>query len=168
MVSLSKPLLKQGHREYAIQDHFQMIFSCHQGQRLHNLPVQPGALLSYPQRKKKKSHFLMFRGNLPCFSLCLLPLVLSVGSTEQSLALFSTQLLWRCLYEFWWDSPVLSLLQGKQPQLSLPFFICEVLQSLHHSLFSPHLFFKNSKFISTDMHNGDTTVRHMCRSDHPS
>ena len=34
--------------------------------------------------------FPMFRGNLQCFGVCPLPLVLSVGTTEKSLALFSS------------------------------------------------------------------------------
>lgn len=43
--------------------------------------------------------FLMFRGNFPCFSLCTLPLVLSVAITEKSLALCSLQLrIFRYLY----------------------------------------------------------------------
>ena len=38
-----------------------------------------------------KKYFLMFRGNLLCFSLCPLPLVLSLGTTDKSLAPSSLQ-----------------------------------------------------------------------------
>jgi len=50
-------LLKQGHLQQAAQDH-----------------IQAGKF------------FLIFRRNFLCFSLCPLPLVLSLGTTEKSLA----------------------------------------------------------------------------------
>jgi len=51
--------------------------------RIHNLPGQPVPGLHHFRGKK---FFLMFRWNFLCFSLCPLPLVLSLGTTEKSLA----------------------------------------------------------------------------------
>jgi len=65
-------LPKQGHPELAVQDHVQASFEYLQRRRLHNLRV--------------KKFFLMFRWNSLCFSLCPLPLVLLLGTTEKSLA----------------------------------------------------------------------------------
>jgi len=45
-----------------------------------------------------KKGFLMLRGNLLCFSLCQMTLVLSLGTTEKSLALSSVHLPFRYLY----------------------------------------------------------------------
>lgn len=50
------------------------------GGRFHNLAGQPLTLL-----RKKKKCFLMLRWHLPCSSLCTLPLVLSLDTTEWSL-----------------------------------------------------------------------------------
>lgn len=66
---------------------------------------------------KKKEVLFMFRGNLLFFSVCLLPLVLSLGTTVKSLSLsflhpgstgISTHLR---------DPSKLSLLQGEESQL---------------------------------------------------
>jgi len=51
--------------------------------RLHNLPGQPVPGLSHPQSKQVLPHV---QTELLCFSLCPLPLVLSLGTTEKSLA----------------------------------------------------------------------------------
>ena len=48
--------------------------------------ASPGNLCQCSVTLSVTKCFLMFRGNLPCFSLCPLPLVLSLGTTEQSLA----------------------------------------------------------------------------------
>jgi len=48
-----------------------------------------GNLLQYFVNLRVKKCFVMFRGNLLCFSLFLLPLVLSSGTTEKRLASLS-------------------------------------------------------------------------------
>jgi len=45
-----------------------------------------------------QKYFMMFRGNFLCFSLGLFPLVLSLGTTEKSLAQPSLQPLFRYIY----------------------------------------------------------------------
>jgi len=80
------PLLKQGLLQQAAQDHIQVGFEYLQRRRIHNpsvLPVQCSVTL------KVKKFFLVFRWNFLCFSLCPLPLVLSLGTTEKSLAPYS-------------------------------------------------------------------------------
>lgn len=62
--------------------------------------------------------FLIFRGNLPCFSLCPLPLVLVLCITEKSLALC---MLPSGIYRHWWDQPELLLPQPEQTQPSWSF-----------------------------------------------
>jgi len=61
-----------------------MAFGYLQGGRLHKFPGQPVLVLIHPHSEKKC--FLMFRGNLLCFSLCPLPLVLSLDTIEKNLA----------------------------------------------------------------------------------
>jgi len=78
------PLPKQGHPEQAAQDCVQVGFEYLQRRRLHSLPGQPVPGLRHPQMKK---FFLGFIWNFLCFSLCPLPLVLSLGTTGKSLAL---------------------------------------------------------------------------------
>ena len=65
------------------------------GMETPQLPGQPVPGLSHPYSKKC---FPMFRGNLLCFSVCPLPLVLSLGTTEKSLAPSSFRLPFRYLY----------------------------------------------------------------------
>ena len=48
-----------------------------------------GSLFQGSVTLRGKKFFLLFRRNFLCFSLCLLPLVLSLGTTEKSLAPFS-------------------------------------------------------------------------------
>ena len=48
-----------------------------------------GSLFQFSVTLRGKKFFLMFRWNFLCFSLCPLPLVLSLGTTEKSLAPFS-------------------------------------------------------------------------------
>jgi len=45
-----------------------------------------GSPFQYSVTLRVKKFFLMFRWNFLCFSLCLLPLVLLLGTTEESLA----------------------------------------------------------------------------------
>ena len=80
----SSPTLlpKQGHPQQAAQDLVQVGLEYLQRRRLHNLPGQP-VPVSVTLRGKK--FLLMFRRNFLCLSLCPLPLVLSLGTTEQSL-----------------------------------------------------------------------------------
>ena len=77
-----------------------------------------------------KNCFLMFRRNLPCFSLWPLPLVLSLGITKNSLALSSLHLHFRYLYTWMRFTLEPSLLQAKQSLISQPFLIGEMLQFL--------------------------------------
>ena len=53
---------------------------------------------SFTLLAKKKKHFVMFRGSLLCFSLCSLPLVMAVGTTENRLAPFSLHSPFRVFY----------------------------------------------------------------------
>jgi len=81
--SSPNPLPKQGHLKQVAEDLIQVGFEYLQRRRIHNPFGQPVAMLCHPQRKK---FFLMFRWNFLCFSLCPLPLVLPLGTTEKSLA----------------------------------------------------------------------------------
>jgi len=80
------PLLKQGHLEQAAQNLVQVGLEYLQRRRLHSLPRQPVPVLCHPQSEDVLPHV---RQNFLCFSLCPLPLVLSLGTTEKSLALSS-------------------------------------------------------------------------------
>jgi len=82
-LSSPTPLLKQGHLEQAAQDHIQVGFERLQQRRHHNPFGQPVPVF---HTLKVKKFFLMFTWNFLCFSLCPLPLVLSLGTTEKSLA----------------------------------------------------------------------------------
>jgi len=75
------PLPKQDHLQQVAQDLVQVSFEYLQGRRIHNLSGQP-----VPATLRVKKFFLMFRQNFLFFSLCPLPLVLSLGTTEKSLA----------------------------------------------------------------------------------
>jgi len=81
----SSPTLlpKQGHLQQAAQHLVQPSLEYLQRRRLHNLPGQPVPVLRHPQREEVLH---MFRWNFLCFSFCPLPLVLSLGTTEKSLA----------------------------------------------------------------------------------
>ena len=80
------PCSKQGQQEQVAQDCVQLGFDCLQGWRLCSLPGQPVLVLDYPDSKKVISYV---RWNFLYFNLCPLPLVLSLGTTEKSLALSS-------------------------------------------------------------------------------
>ena len=76
------PLPKQGHLQQAAQDRIQAGLEYLQRRRLHNLPGQPVPGLRHPQREEVLP---MFSWNFLCFSLCPLPLVLSLGTTENGM-----------------------------------------------------------------------------------
>lgn len=118
---VSTPLLRQGHLVQVAQN-VQMAFEYLQWWRLHNLIAEGCALVLRMIKSSSK-----FRGSLLCFSLFLLPLVMSLSTTKKSLALFSLQHLFRYLYtlmwchwaSFWgWNTNSLSF-----PKLSLE--VCE-------------------------------------------
>jgi len=85
----SSPTLlpKQGHPQQAAHDRVQagLEFISREGDSTASLGSL--GLGSITLRVKKFS--LMFRQNFLCFGLCLLPLVLSLGTTEMSLAPYS-------------------------------------------------------------------------------
>ena len=78
------PLPKQGHLQQAAEDLVQVGFEYLQRRRLHKPPL--GSLFQCSVTLRVKKFFLMFRWNFLCFSFCLLPLVLSLGTTGKSLA----------------------------------------------------------------------------------
>lgn len=99
-----------------------------------------------------KKCFLIFIGNLLCFSLCPLPLILSLGITEKSLALS----FFHPLQVFTHTNKIPlepSLLQAKQSQLSQIFLTKEMLQSLCR-LCGPLL---NSSSCSEEPRSGHST-----------
>lgn len=76
--------VKQGYLEQVAQDHVQMDFECLQSGRIHKLSGQPVSLLSHPHSKRSLSWCL---DGTSCLSVCSpLPLVLSLGTAEKSLA----------------------------------------------------------------------------------
>lgn len=78
----------------------------------------------------------MLRENLPCFSSCLLPVILSLGTTEKNPASAFFALFLQVFIYF--DEIILSLLQAEQSQHSEPFLLWGTLQSLH-DLYGPLL-----------------------------
>ena len=75
----------------------------------------------------------MFKCNFLYFSLCPLPLVLPLGTTEQSLAPSFLHSPFRCAKIYIKEMPSeLSLLQVKQSQLSQSFLLGEMFWSLNH------------------------------------
>jgi len=76
------PLPKQGHLQQAAQDLFEAGVENLQRRRVNNLS---GNLSQCSVTLRGKKFFLMFRQNFLCFSLCPLPLVLLLGTTEKSL-----------------------------------------------------------------------------------
>jgi len=77
------PLPKQGHLQQAAQDHIYVGFEYLQIRRLHNLSGQPVPVLHHPQSKQVLLHVQL---ELLMLFLCLLPVVLSLSTTEKSLA----------------------------------------------------------------------------------
>jgi len=118
------PLPKQGHLQQVPQDCVQAGLEYLQRRRIHN-PL--GSLFQGSVTIQVKKFFLVFRWNFLCFSLCPLPLVLSLGTTEKSLAPSSRHPPSRYLSAF-----LRSLLQAKQAQLPQPFLIGEILHYPNH------------------------------------
>jgi len=77
------PLPKQGHLQQAAQDRIQVVVNI---SREGDSTTSLGSLFQSSVTLRVKKFFLMFRWNFLCFSLCPLPLVLSLGTTEKSLA----------------------------------------------------------------------------------
>lgn len=92
---------------------------------------QPVPTFSHPQ--SKKMCLLMFTWNLLCFSLCPLPLIMSLGTTEKSLNTSSLHPSFRYLYTC---IRILVSVHFHFSRLDSPSslreFICEVPQSLNH------------------------------------
>jgi len=76
------PLLKQGRLQQAAQDLTQVGLEYLQSWTIHNL----GNLFQCSVTLRGKKFFLTFRWNFLCCSLCPSSLVLSLGTTEKSLA----------------------------------------------------------------------------------
>lgn len=76
-------LLRQGHLQTP-QNQVQTALDYLPGGRLQHFSGQPEPVLGHPHRKK--SLLRCSRGNLLTFSLCLLPLVISLNTTEKSLS----------------------------------------------------------------------------------
>ena len=81
-VPQAQALLQQEHPEQGVQGHIQAALEDLQGGSL-TAPGQPVPVLHHLH---SAAVLLVFRGDLLCFSLCLLPLFLALGITEQSLA----------------------------------------------------------------------------------
>ena len=77
------PLPQQGHPEQAEQDPVQEGLNI---SREGDSTTSLGSLLQGSVTLRVKKFFLMFRRNFLCFSLCPLPLVLSLGTTGKNLA----------------------------------------------------------------------------------
>lgn len=78
-----------------------------------------------------KKIFLTFKWNLMCFGLCLSPLILSLSTTEKSLA-FRSYAVPSGIYTHSSGSLERSLPQAEQPPLPQPLPIGKMLQSLNH------------------------------------
>jgi len=81
----SSPTLlpKQGHLQQAAQNLSRQVLNI---SREGDSTTPLGSLFQCSVNLRGKKFFLMFRRNFLCLSLCPLPLVLSLGTTEQSLA----------------------------------------------------------------------------------
>lgn len=85
----STPLLKQGHLQQLAQDHAQVAFEVLKISKETDCTTSLGNLYYCSITCKVQNYFLIFRQNLLCTSLCLLPLVLVLGTNKKSLAGFS-------------------------------------------------------------------------------
>lgn len=92
-------LLKQGNLGLIAHGYVQTAFENLQGGRLYNIS---GQYLSHITVKKC---FLTYKGNLLCFSLGPLFLVLSLGTTEKSLSPSYLLHSFKYLYTWLWDFP---------------------------------------------------------------
>jgi len=77
------PLTKKGHLQQAAQDLVQVGLNI---SREGDSTTSLGKVFQCSVTLRGKKFFLMFSWNFPCFSLCPLPLVLSLGTTDKSLA----------------------------------------------------------------------------------
>jgi len=80
------PLLKQGHLQQATQDLVQAGLEYLQRRRLHHLPGQPVPVLRHPQ---KEEVLPQVQTELPMLQFVPAAPVLSLGTTEKTLALSS-------------------------------------------------------------------------------
>ncbi|KAK2540579.1 hypothetical protein Q9966_004304 [Columba livia] len=94
-----------------------MFYDYLQGGRPHQ-PLQCSITLTV------KKCFLMFRGNVPCFSLCPLPLVLSLYTTEKSLAPSSLHLPLEYLYTLMRSTRAFSRLDSPSSLSLAPYDRC--------------------------------------------
>ncbi|PKU38985.1 hypothetical protein llap_10711 [Limosa lapponica baueri] len=117
-------LLKQGLLELFVQLHVEKAFDDLQGWRIHNLFGQTMPGLSHPHRKKVVP-------DVQREPSVVLPLVLSLDTTGKSLALFYVPSL-QVFISIEKISPEPSLFQAEQSQLSQPFLVGEILQTLQH------------------------------------
>lgn len=119
------PMLKQGHWEPFAQQCVQMAFEYLQRWRLQNASGQSALVLG---TFRGKQCFLIFRGNLLCFKMCPLRLVLSLGTSGKCLAPSSVHSPLRYLHTLT-KCPEPALLQPEQSLVSQPFPVWEMLQS---------------------------------------
>ena len=122
------PTLKQGKPRAGCLGTCPDSFAHHQGWRFHNLSGQLVPVLGHPHSKKC---FSLFRQHLLCFSLCPLPLVLSLDTAEEAGYLFFTLSLQKQLYTLMRSCMSLAF-QAEQFQLFQPFLTAEMLQPLNH------------------------------------
>ena len=87
--------MKQGQSEQIAQYHVQSSLKHLQGQRPQNTSEYPVPVFDQLHRKKEK---VSLKQNFLCFSLCPLPLVLSLGTTGKWLAPFSLHPPFRYVY----------------------------------------------------------------------
>lgn len=102
---------QRAHLLQVAQDHVWVGFECLWRRRLHSFSGLPVSLFCHPQ--SKQAFFLILRWNILCFSLCLLPLVLLLGTTGMSLLLSSWHLLLGYLYALKWHCTKMSILKSK-------------------------------------------------------
>lgn len=121
------PQINQVYLQQAAQDHDQ-VFEYLQGWRLHNLSGQSVTGLGHPHTENS---FLLFRGNLPSFTLCPLALLLSLGTTGKGLVLSSLHPPVRYLNTSVRSHLECSLL-FEWSQLPHCLLMCEMLHPLHH------------------------------------
>ena len=122
------PLPKQGHLQQAPQDLIQVGFEYLQRTRIHNLSGKP---VPGVHHLRVRMFFLIFSWNFLCFSLCPSPVVLSLGTTEDSGPILLTPTLKIFIRTYKVPSQP-SLLQPKQAQLPQPFALGRTLQSPNH------------------------------------
>lgn len=86
--------LRQGLLEQAFQDCVPSCFEYLHSWRINNLSGQPTPVFNYPYNKE-----VFFGDNFMCFTHCPLPLILSVGTVEKSLAQSSLQRQYSTTYQ---------------------------------------------------------------------